>query len=220
MREYDQRLLDTVYMALGGTFVMWTLINIAAYLTNRRDKEALLKEIQDKTMSETIRLNGEITAKANALDDKISSSLTRGKNELEQLVEAKAKNVTENLTRQITSVSNALELNLNGAKRDLREIEYIIASLQARDWLEQKVKRNALTEYEKMLSVSIRNGMPWRISRDLEGIQSLLKTIPANDPVKPGADDIRELELLLAKVPKEHETAVSVIRKLLQQIAG
>ena len=220
MKDYDGRLLTTVYMALGGTFLMWTLINIAAYLTNRQDKKALLKEIQDKTAAETTRLNGEITVKAQALDEKLASGLAASKKELEQLVETKAKDVTDTLSAQINGLNNSLAANLKNLRKELSEVDYKFAAIEAQNWLAQKVHKNVLREYQEMLSISITNEMPWRISKDLEKIQELVKVIPNDGILKLDADEVRELEKLLAKAPKDHETVINAIRKLLLKFVG
>lgn len=220
MRDYDGRLLTIVYMALGGTFLMWTLINIAAYLTNRRDKEALLREIQDKTAAETTRLNGEITAKANALDEKLASTLSKYKKDLEQLIDAKAKTVTDNLLAQISSVKSQLESSVGNLKTDLKEVDYQFALIAAREWQRQGVHTNAVRRYMEMLDISIQREWPRRISDDLEQIQRLLKTILEEKKIKPDADDFRQLNAILVKVPKDQEAIVNAIRRLVELLTN
>ena len=220
MREYDQRLLNTVYMALGGTFVMWTLINIAAYLTNRRDKEALMREIQDKTAAETIRLSGEITAKANALDEKLALALSANKKELELLIEAKSKAVTDALSAKISSVETQLTSNVSGISRELKEVEYQFASIEALKWKAEKVPANELRKYETMLNISIDHENYWRIPRDLEKILGLVKSIPNTVGIKPDAEQIGNIHVSLSRVPKAHETTVNAIRKIIENLAG
>jgi hypothetical protein len=220
MKDYDGRLLTTVYMALGGTFLMWTLINIAAYLTNRRDKEALMREIQDKTAAETTRLTGDITAKANALDEKLAAILSKNKKDLEQLVEAKAKIVTDDLSAQIASVKTQLDSSVRNLKTDLKESEYQFALIEAREWIKQGVHVNALRGYMTMLEISILREWPRRISNDLEEIQKMLKIILEEKKVKPDAETVRQLNVVLAKVPKDQEAIVTSIRKFIERITG
>jgi hypothetical protein len=220
MREYDGRLLTTVYMALGGTFLMWTLINIAAYLTNRQDKKALLKEIQDKTAAETTRLTGEIDTKAKALDDKLASTLAAHKKDLEQIVEAKSKAITDNLSGQIVSVKTQLDANVARLTDDLREADYQFASIEAQNKFEQGIYTTALRGYLEMLNISIERGWTWRVSRDLERIQNLLKKTLDEKSSKPDAELIGGVNVSLAKTPKELSATVSAIRVLIEKIAS
>lgn len=85
-REYQNSLLDTVYWALGGVFIVVSLLLGFGWLVNfkvyERDKDALKAELENITRGKVIELDEVITTKIASINSNIDKQIKESINEI------------------------------------------------------------------------------------------------------------------------------------------
>lgn len=205
MREYDQRLLSTVYWSLGGLVTIATILIGFGWFANfrvyERDRNVLAQELRSMIQNELREMSQRV----------------------ERDIENRFKASEERTKERVASATEALESKVDGEFRNLNhEIlnsQYELKHLEADKWMAKAVYSNALRAYCGMMQLSLRIGYQWRVAKTLDYIHDVLMSMRDQGKGRSlDADDIRAVTTLLDSIPKEHAIVVSGIRGLLEGI--
>lgn len=205
MRQYDQRLLSTVYWSLGVLATVTILLIGFGWFANfrlyERDKIALRQELIVFIQEELSKINSTLNANTQSQYDKIL---------------AEARSVGSSAA---TSVRSELSFNINRIYKDIKRIQCDMTGKEGESWIEKGVLTNGLRSYSFVLGYAIELEDEYIISRTLDNIHRVIKMI-ADKPSsrKPDAMDIRDLSERLTKIENDNAIAVNVIRNALEII--
>lgn len=205
MRQYDQRLLATVYWSLGVLATITILLIGFGWFANfrlyERDKIALRQELIVFIQEELSKIKSALNANAQSQYDKIL---------------AEARSVGSSTA---TSVRNELSFNINSINKDIKRIQCNMTGKEGESWIEKGVLTNGLRSYSHVLGYAIELNDEFIITRTLDNIHRVIKMI-ADKPNsrKPDAKDIRDLSERLTKIENENTIAVNGIRNALEII--
>lgn len=211
MRSYDQRLLETVYWALGlvGTITIGLIaIN---WFSNRelynRDKEAIKEELNNKIQQELLaeknRQHDEITKMFSGEQEKIAVLA----NTNDVLIENKIKEHLDPIDSQIKSLESNLKSSHKNLILKLHLLEVDILEIEACRWEEKQIYANVLRLNVKILDTAPYN---WQKERALDRILSTIKKI---DHVEAAYQ--AELRTSLDQLPPEY---ASTVRQIIQAL--
>lgn len=197
MWRYDQRLLYTVYWALGGLgTVVIAIIGFGWFANFRlyeRDKAALKAELENA-----------INQQANTLRDQLDTKLRQ----IEGVAFMAAKESAESAVKPLRGTIEAL-------RRELMYVEYKLEIGEAEDWKRRGVPVNALRDYRRALEIGGKLGMRFCINQSLEGIQAALKA-----GARPDSGDTAELTATLNALDPTYAVDAEAIRALLARSKG
>lgn len=206
MQEYDQKLLTTVYWALGVVGGIAVLLVGYGWFTNwriyERDKAALTQELESQLQSKFATLKAELATKQNAVAEEIlaqaSTKVESVRNDLKQEIKQ-----NESFAQQLLERILALSL----------WIEYYKGQMEANYWEAQKVEGNVLDRYREMLTIAIKVGDEGEITSCLVKLEGLMRkgTLPFWAYV-PGLIEI------LDKLPPKFTTQTNTIKEHLKNV--
>jgi hypothetical protein len=194
MRQYDERLLETVYWALGTAVALILFAAGAGWYANfrsyQRDKESLKRELHLDLQSSARETSESLHSQANQRIGKIEQSAL-------QTVE----NATGKLRAQIEELG-----------REIAYLTYQSLQKDAERWRDQNIRSNELRSYMQMLPMARRLGVgyEWAISDTLQKLQEVLKA-----GAQPDAEEVREITNLIDSLPGEYTIEVQRLRELL-----
>jgi hypothetical protein len=205
MRQYDRRLLSTVYWSLGGLLTIAALLIGFGWFANfrvyERDKAALAATLQadiEKRLSEIQRLT--------------QSEVARRLQEIEEKARLAG-------TTAADALGSRIDARIERLQTHLYHLEWGLLEQEANHWLSRDVVVNAVRIQSEMLRLAATMKEAWRTSRALDAMHQALKIIADQRvAVYPDADLMREIVDVLGKVPAEHSIAVSNIKDLLTRI--
>lgn len=205
MRQYDQRLLATVYWSLGVLATITIFLIGFGWFANfrlyERDKISLRQELMVFIQEELSKINSTLNAYTQSQYDKML---------------AEARSVGSSAA---TSVRSELSFNINRIYKDIKRIQCDMTGKEGESWIERGVLTNGLRSYSYVLGHAIELNDEYIISRTLDNIHRVIKMITDKpNSIKPDALDIRDLSERLTKVEKEYTIAVNGIRNALEFI--
>lgn len=121
IREYHGSLLDTVYWALGGVFVIAGLLVGFGWFANfkvyERDKEALRDEMNSKAESAAKELTAQMTKEVTALQQSLKEQVAAGKATLEASLKALSTSAVQPLSESLSTLDRRVfEIDLRNQK--------------------------------------------------------------------------------------------------------
>ena len=206
MRQYDRRLMSTVYWSLGVLATVAIFLVGFGWFANfrlyERDKAALRLELQTTTQERLSQIKEAIRS---ANDEQFKA--------IEKHVAIAAKEAASNVQR-------TLEGKLQSIFIALKLLEYDSTKQEGDRATTRGVLVNAVRHYRKMMEVAIEIGWNYQISTALDHMHRALRYILDNrsSQVIPDAECIREVSETLGRIPSEHSVAASAIRELLASI--
>jgi len=205
MRDYDQRLLATVYWSLGGILTLaGLLVGLGWYANFRvyeRDRASLAREVRTEAQSELLRIR-------ERLDRESAEEYARLAGELRRVSQNAAQSVREEVMKTI-----------DGFRKDLRRLEYLHLQAEGETWRSRDVQVNALRSYIPMLELALSLNNQYWIADCLDHIHTALGDLLAgNGGPRPDAELIRRISEVLGKVPIEFDVSVSAIKSRLKSL--
>lgn len=193
MRQYDQRLLDTVYYALAALGSLALLIVGLGWYTNfrlyRRDIEALKTELNNSLHEDIAKLSQSLHAEI--------------ANHKEELKESTIEAVETTLAPHKTA--------LQRVGRKVTDIQFSLRITQAMNNEGGKFYEKALHQYLLVIKDTFRHKADFRQARSLslEGIQRILKA-----QIIPSAALASDIFEIINKLPEDYSADVTTIRHL------
>jgi len=215
MREYDQKLLTTVYWSLTTVAGLALVLVGFSWFTNwrvyERDKVALQEDMEAKLIIRFSALKTEFEGAhatmlkelISRLDGKISSST--------KVVEGKFETMASSL-KQIETAMEANFKQVNNANTELHlQMQYDVLQAEARYWELKEVPGNELNYYREMLGIALKLGSEIKISTSLARQITLMKsgTLPFWGYVP---DIIDALNKLPAKYASQRDAIVELLK--------
>jgi hypothetical protein len=193
MREYDQRLLATVYWSLGGVTVLVGLLVGFSWFTNfrvyERDKLLLRQEIAAGLRDDLAKLKEEAAENAKRTE----VALTKIATQAATAVDARLKAAQQILETKIT----ALELEM--------------AEQQAEEWRQRKVYTNEIRSTLSMIQLAKKLSRPFMVSRALDRLQESFRA-----GARPDADLAAQVVTALDGLSSEYGTEVETLKLALR----
>jgi hypothetical protein len=191
MRQYDQRLLETVYWSLGGMFTVVIVIVGVGWYTNfrlyERDKSALRQDL-----------------------------LLSIKDDTRKEIESAARQAHKELREAIDPASTKSNSDLHRLSREVKGIKYDLYELETSQQEINRVYNNVLRSYIKMIEVAQAMGQDYFISRTLGDVVRVLKIL-ANEEVTPLDGGVaKDVTKMLDSLCSEFSVDVDTVRQLLR----
>jgi hypothetical protein len=223
MRQYDERLLQTVYWALGTAFGLVVFAAGAGWYVNfrlyERDKQALRTELRSEveTRSESIRRSLEedaeqVRTSLHDASDKMSA-------DLHVQADQRSKQIEKTALESVQAAADSLRTELKAVRMDILEIAYKMSISDAENWRQQGVHMNELRDYMESLSLAMqltrsRSSAEWRLQEPLKGIHGALQA-----DARPGVEEVASLIEMLDSLPNKYSMQATKIRALLAKDA-
>jgi len=161
MREFDQKILTTVYWSLGGLVLVTGLLLGFGWFANfrvyERDKIAMTRDV-------------EATLRESFLEREAKhQEAVRGE------LEAAKRSLTQMATKAAESAVTTVRNQLSVVRVDVLSLQYEANSAEATRWIEQKVHDNAIISHFRMLEIAVQTENPYNISESLDAIRADIK---------------------------------------------
>jgi len=228
IREYQNSLLSTVYLALGG------IVGIAAFLagfswwTNNRIYEL------DK-----LRFREEVTSQIKEMESRVSLQLEASRTEFLRLAESRidANNTKfisdmSEIKKNIETVKSDIEKSISAVRMEVSTLgnelketkvgfsnsEYELRSVEQYVWDLRGVPANILLTQSQGLDAALKSEDKWRIDNTIKGMKETIseKIISKNKTMSKGMID--SILKVLEKATSYNTIAISELRELIQKI--
>ncbi len=191
IREYDDRLIQTMQWALSGVgalvLALLGLNYFGAFRLAERDRSAIREELVAEQRRELDEMHQSLDKRAERLE--------------RELRETSAK-----------AARQAAETQFTELRRRVYLLQLDLLTSEAESWLLQRnVPGNALRAFSEVLSVALELGWNHQIAHGLEGMRAALKA-----GANPGAQDVADFNTLFDKVPEEFATDIEALRRQIQ----
>lgn len=206
VESYQDRLLATVYWALGTLATIATLLVGFGWFANfriyERDKDALANLIESS-----------LTQESKALERLVNEKEEHMHSALKGLVNEKLDAAVEPISYRVRN----LEIDL---KRDFAMISAEVLEIERQRWIKEEVFTNALRVSRKLLENASLTQSDWRVGRVLDMIQEDLRSImrKGRSTLVPDAEDVGRLIAVLEGVNHEHAVVVDSIKSLIVRV--
>lgn len=195
--EYNDRILQTVYWALGSmaSFLL-ILVGFNWYTNYRiydRDKQALMQE----------------------LSSSLQAHLSEHRIAVQTEINAKFKEISDSTQGRIDARIAILDETLAGFKSELFDLRFAALKSEFHYWELKGVRGNMLAMAIQMLSLSLDAKTDPEIGQSLAKITDLLKQ---DTPVM--VSETYKISSMLDSLPTQYATEVNVIRAQLVSIRG
>ncbi|MUV39462.1 hypothetical protein JNUCC1_03340 [Lentibacillus sp. JNUCC-1] len=184
-KEYNEKILTTIYWSLGTMVVFIVLFVGANFIYNRNEFKFATNIIKDELLEETNTKLYEITDKAKGDLDKISNN--------------KVKHLDSYIESEIEKISNLYEDNIGKLNKDIFSLKGEIHDLKATYWRETKVYLN---EFSSLIeAIKFKHYAGETFIHTLEDLVKVLKKIEVDDL---HAIDKKSLSTILPFLGDEH----------------
>ncbi len=204
MRHFDQRLVATVYWALGAFVTMiLALFGFNWFSTQRnydRDKAAMALELRAGLQTEMTQQRAQLDARLSAFREVLDKSVTDSA-------------TTASKAAQIQL--EKLQPKLDEIDRELKETKYNSLVVEARYW-EDKTPPNAMMFWADCLEFVLQEKAEWQINAALKGIDTVLKAITTRE-LSILTSHVSRMNGLLDRVPPKHSIQVKELKILLEK---
>ncbi|MFC1483854.1 hypothetical protein ACFL6Q_02250 [Candidatus Neomarinimicrobiota bacterium] len=196
MKRYDDRLLATVYWALGAVGTIFIIIIGLGWYTNfriyKRDIAAIRAEFESLIKKET-------------------SEIRQNLNEyLSKEVEKATARVKELSKGDLNQLQQGLESEVNRLRSEFRWLEIKMTHNEVVDWEKQGVFSNALRALADIIPMAVGTRHEWYVEDVvLADIQRILSQWDKKDP-----DVIVKLTENIDKLPEKYATVVRIIKTM------
>jgi hypothetical protein len=204
MREYDARLLGTVYWSLATVATLaLILVGFGWYVNFRvyeRDKASLLHELKALVRENLAKSESE-------LQGTHRHAITKLSEELRISVERDQQSFRHDVDDKVA----ALKSEIDGAKCELCAVNFTLCEKEAER--SAHVPDNVLLFARQMLSWALQEQNEYHVGRALDRILSAVM-----EGAEPNAMMIMDLDPLLRDVPAGHRMSVNAIQEALQKL--
>lgn len=229
IREYDQRLLNTVLWSLSGVFLLVILLGSYSWFTNfriySRDLESLRLQVRVDAERESALLRSASLQHEQALTGKSAEQIDQFREDISKRMEAFKEllaaetRIREESTKELKSFSESVADSKSSAVRySLNMLRYEVSILARR--LYESGTNTYLLLQNLVGHLEVLHDLGW-ISQSGHAGMTLREIVQCMR--KPGAsisdESIRTLLGLLEKMPPHLNTEVDTIKSLLEKIA-
>lgn len=199
MRQYDQRLLNTVFWSLGtvGAIILG-LTALNWYNNNRlyeKDKDAIRRELELNIKEEIIKIK-----------DSFQNEI---KEQFNSLNEATQKSVLKSI--------QGLESDLSDFDNKVNDLNLKIKLMEALKWEEKGVYRNVFTNSIEIIEeANSMNIDSYPVEKALDLLQNSIRMKRIKGDTL-GAYDLANLKKALDKLPDEYENVIKTIYQRIEE---
>lgn len=186
IREYNERILNTVYWALGGMLTVLTLIVGFGWYANFRSYKRDVEELQSHFKREFEEIKKSYKSDIDTLKQTAMPELRK-------------------------EISSLIDSKMHSLNHQLNELKYGLLEAQLADYVTKGVHANALTVSLNMIDVALQIGYDWKISLS---INHLAKAIKAGGMKYSG--DARTIINVVNALPADYKEEAELIRQLVR----
>jgi len=194
MRDYDQRLIETVYWALGVTAALAVLVAGFSWFSNlrlyQRDRDALRDQVRSLSQSATATISEANTRELHAIREAVE--VTVGK--------------------EVSSKTGQFESVLESLRSEISELRVVNHRLEAKLWEAEPVYANAFLEYTNALSAAVEADFTGYYP---ELLTSIIRVLGKTKSVT--SWDSSRLNPILSRLPHDYDTEAAKIKQLLDE---
>ena len=174
MRQYDQRLLNTVYWSLGVVLILGSLLIGFNFFSNYKYYEKEKKAIKDELNLELLRL-------FNDYSNQKSKDFEQNKIQLSHDLEKNSKQLSEKISQDVTDIDAKIDkLNVE-INEKIMNINVVILENEAENLFTNRIFTTAISEYIQLITILLSfNKNSYRINRSLERILESIKQLKKN----------------------------------------
>lgn len=208
MREYNERLLNTVYWSLGTLVVIAVLLVGFSWFTNykiyERDKAALRQELSGAVDSQILGIR-------NKLNEDLEEKLKEISTKSVDAAKANSELAISPIKNQIESLERSVKNQIQSLEKSVLRLNYHVHESEAWYWELKGVKANEMDRYREMLAIAVELKDSSSISASLESLTRMFK-----DRVFPFYAYVPDLVTLLDSLPSKYSTEVEALKNLLK----
>jgi hypothetical protein len=221
MRQYDQRLLQTVYWTLATAFGVTLFVAGAGWYVNfrlyDRDKQALLSELHSEVEAASGTSSRSIERGLQEARTSLDNAVSKMREDLHHKTEERGKQIEEAALQASKEAINSLQAQFKTMQNEMIEIRYNAVIREAKTWRAQGVHTNELRAYMEALSLAMQllkaaSFREWLVEEPLEGMQGALEA-----GAGPGAGEIAEISDLLDALPSRYTIQAERLRDLVRR---
>lgn len=206
MREYDQRLLDTIHWSLGGIVTAALVLVTAGWFANfriyERDKLALQRELDESVKAREAILTQTVAAALDSAQGALASGLD------ERFVEVR-KDTADRIRGEVLGLSG----KLSELKQTVMRSKFELARLDIEKWERQGVPANVARACTGAVNAALDVGVHhYELGSILDTIIALMKSGTEID-----AGDAHEMSRVLARLPEDYLPAKERIQAYLSR---
>ncbi len=219
MRQYDERLLQTVYWALGTALALVVFAASAGWYVNvrlyEREKEALRSELHLALETKIRDISESVQQDVQEAQTSLDDALTDMGKDLREQTNRRFQEI-EKLAREAgKAAADTLQAQFKQMQHDMMYMENTTLRRDAETWRERGVHTNELRAYIRSLSLATQlmefsSANEWLVARALEGIQGALEA-----GGRPDVQGLTKITALLGTLPDEYSIEVERLRALL-----
>jgi hypothetical protein len=220
MRQYDERLLQTVYWALGTAFGLVVFVAGVGWYVNfrlyERDKEALRSELRleldTRVESISASLKEEVKEAQTSLDDAMKQT---GRN-LDEQAKRHGKEIEKTALQAGEATAQELGGQLKELQAEIIEVRYEMSMRDAEKWAQQGVRINELRKYMDACSLAVQlteehySAYEWLLGKPLEGIEAVLRA-----GTRLRVQEVTEITEMLDALPPKYSIQKQTLRALM-----
>lgn len=176
VRDYDQKLLNTVNASLGAVFLLVVLIGGLNWFTNyrlyERERDALRQEIRVTSREEAAGLEKQFLTMKATLDhraDELSASVDLLKGDVTKEISGASERLSKITNSQLQTLREQIAKEFKGMEHEHLELAVVVAE-QVR-----KVPNATLTLHLRLLQIAIDVGYDFWMGDPLQGMRRALE---------------------------------------------
>lgn len=208
IREYNDKLLSTVYWALGTVVTIVVLLIgfswFASFRVSSREKEALKQELQGTLKQDVSSLHDALKADTERRFASFKEEVDKLHAEMKKSATSAGEAAAGKLRGQLT--------NLGWEVHDIR-IELLVA--EAKKWEAESILTIAIRRHAKILRLRVKRDTTYSLPETLDEIKRLLQKMTSIN-----ADSTRDVLNALDCLPSEYAVVASGLRERILTLAS
>ncbi len=224
MRQYDERLLQTVYWALGTALALVLFAAGAGWYINfrlyDRDKQALLAELRLELETGTAGIRESLSQNLGEARTSLEDAVTLLSKNLREEANLRSEKIEEKALQAGKDAADSLRGELEHVRIDIIRMRYDLSVRKAETWRSEGVYVNELREYMNALSLArqlaeFQSPYEYLVEQALEGMQRALQ---AGAPL--GARELAQMKELIDALPSKYSIQSDRLRGLVSPTRG
>jgi hypothetical protein len=224
MRQYDERLLQTVYWALGTALTLVLFAAGAGWYVNfrlyERDKQALRSDLHSEVETQTASIGRDLKQDTEQTRSSLDETVKKMTVDLHEQADRRSKQIEKAAVEAGEAAVRSLQAEFKKMQIDIIKMRYEASIRDAENWRSKGVYANELREYMNAVSLATQLAefaSPYEFFREqaLEGVQRALEAGP---PL--GARELAHMKELIDALPSKYSIQADRLRGLLSPSRG
>ena len=221
MRQYDERLLQTVYWALATAFALVLFAAGAGWYVNfrlyERDREALRSQLHSEVETQTASIGRDLKQDTEQTRSSLNETVKKMTVDLQEQADQRSKQIEKAALQAGKEAADRLQAQFKNMQREMTYMRYTASKSAAHRWRQQGVYDAELLECIESLSLAIRlveygSAWDWTVAEALEGLRNALEA-----GARPRVERVTKMTEMLGALPSKYSIEVERLRALLSE---